>query len=66
MIRGAENKSACAIIINMAIAFGDNYQKLISDRQIDRIFEPGARQTQAQENFAMWSKAVERAKDWIE
>lgn len=50
----------------LAIGFWDDYQKLISDRQVDRVFEPGAGQTQAQENFAMWSKAVERAKDWIE
>ena len=50
----------------LAIGFWNDYHKLISDRQIDRVFEPGSRQTQAQENFAMWSKAVARAKDWIE
>ena len=50
----------------LAIGFWDDYQKLICDRQVDRVFEPGAGQTQAQENFAMWSKAVARAKDWIE
>lgn len=50
----------------LAIGFWDNYQKLISDRQVDRVFEPGAGQAQAQENFAIWSKAVERAKDWVE
>ncbi len=49
----------------IAIGFWDDYQKLISDRQIDRVFEPGAGQAQAQGNFAMWSKAVARAKDWI-
>ena len=49
----------------LAAGFWKNYQKLISDRQIDRVFEPGSGQTQAQENFAMWSKAVARAKDWI-
>jgi glycerol kinase len=50
----------------LAVGFWDEYQKLISDRQIDRVFEPGAGQAQAQDNFAMWSKAVARAKDWVE
>ena len=50
----------------LTVGFWNDYQKLISDRQVDRIFEPGAGQTQAQGNFAMWSKAVTRAKDWIE
>lgn len=50
----------------LAIGFWDDYQKLISDRQVDRIFEPGAGQSQAQENFNLWSKAVARAKNWIE
>ena len=50
----------------LAVGFWDDYQKLISDRQIDRVFEPGEGQTQAQDNFAMWSKAVARAKDWVE
>ena len=50
----------------LAVGFWDNYQKLASDRPVDRVFEPGAGQSQAQENFAMWSKAVTRAKNWIE
>ena len=50
----------------LAVGFWDDYQKLISDRQVDRVFEPGAGQTQAQDNFSMWSKAVARAKDWVE
>ncbi|HEY9771966.1 MAG TPA: glycerol kinase GlpK [Coleofasciculaceae cyanobacterium] len=50
----------------LAVGFWDNYQKLISDRQVERVFEPGAGQAQAQDNFAMWSKAVARAKNWIE
>ena len=50
----------------LAVGFWDDYQKLIGDRQVDRVFEPGAGQTQAQDNFAMWSKAVARAKDWVE
>lgn len=50
----------------LTVGFWDDYHQLVSDRQVDRVFEPGAGQTQAQENFAMWSKAVSRAKDWIE
>ncbi len=50
----------------LAIGFWDDYQKLISDRQIDRVFEPGAGQSQAQDNFTIWSKAVTRAKNWID
>ncbi len=50
----------------LAVGFWDNYQQLISDRQVDRVFEPGAGQAPAQDNFAMWSKAVARAKNWIE
>ena len=49
----------------LAVGFWNDYQKLVSDRQVDRVFEPGAGQTQAQENFVMWSKAVTRAKNWI-
>ena len=50
----------------LAVGFWDDYQKLISDRRVDKVFEPGTGQSQAQENFAMWSKAVTRAKNWIE
>ena len=49
----------------LAIGFWDDYQKLVSDREVEEI-KPGAGQKQAQENFAMWSKAVARAKDWVE
>lgn len=50
----------------LATGFWTDYSKLVGDRQVDRVFEPGAGQTQAQENFALWSKAVTRAKNWIE
>ena len=49
----------------LAVGFWSDYQKLVSDRPIEEI-KPGAGQKQAQENFAMWSKAVARAKDWVE
>ncbi|MGF1591482.1 MAG: glycerol kinase GlpK [Pleurocapsa sp.] len=50
----------------LTVGFWDNYQQLISDRQVDQVFKPGAGQAQAQANFTMWSKAVGRAKNWIE
>jgi len=49
----------------LAVGFYDDYQKLVCDREVEEI-KPGAGQKQAQENFAMWSKAVARAKDWVE
>ena len=50
----------------LAVGFWDDYNKLISDRKVDKVFEPGSGQSQAQDNFAMWSKAVTRAKNWID
>ena len=49
----------------LTVGFWSDYDKLISDRQVDKVFEPGEGQSQAQDNFAMWSKAVGRAKNWI-
>ena len=42
--------------------FWNNYQELIANRQIDRIFEPDQGQERAIANFAIWSEAVARAK----
>ena len=50
----------------LTVGFWSDYGKLIGDRKVDKVFEPGAGQSQAQDNFAMWSKAVTRAKNWIE
>ena len=49
----------------LASGFWDNYQELIANRQIDRIFEPDQGQERAIANFAIWSEAVARAKNWI-
>ena len=49
----------------LAIGFYDDYHKLVSDRAVEEI-KPGAGQQQAQANFKQWSKAVARAKDWVE
>ena len=50
----------------LAVGFWDDYHALIANRQIDRIFEPDQGQEQAVANFVIWSKAVKRAKNWIE
>ena len=49
----------------LAVGFWSDYQKLVGDREVETI-EPGAGRKQALENFAMWSKAVARAKNWVE
>ena len=46
----------------LASGFWDNYQELIANRQIDRIFEPDQGQERAIANFAIWSEAVSKAK----
>ncbi|NJL52708.1 MAG: glycerol kinase GlpK [Hydrococcus sp. SU_1_0] len=49
----------------LTIGFWTDYQQLVSDRPVE-TFEPRRGQAQAQENFALWSKAVARAKNWID
>lgn len=49
----------------LTVGFWSDYQQLIAQRQVDRVFEPGTGQIPAQENFALWSKAVTRAKNWV-
>ena len=50
----------------LAVGFWDDYSKLIASRQVDKIFEPGEGKRQAQDNFSIWKKAVQRAKNWID
>ena len=49
----------------LAIGFYDDYHKLVSDRAVEEI-KPGEGRQQALDNFKQWSKAVARAKDWVE
>ncbi|MBE9117598.1 glycerol kinase GlpK [Lusitaniella coriacea LEGE 07157] len=55
-----------AFAAGLAVGFWDSYDTLVSNRKIDRVFEPGTGATQAQANFTLWKKAVDRAKNWIE
>ncbi|GAB4539941.1 MAG: glycerol kinase GlpK [Pleurocapsa sp.] len=49
----------------LTVGYWDDYGALIANRQIDRVFEPRKGKTQAQDNFAIWEKAVTRAKNWL-
>jgi glycerol kinase len=55
-----------AFAAGLAVGFWDDYHALVDSRPIDRVFEPGQGADQAQENFHMWKKAVDRAKHWVE
>lgn len=48
----------------LAVGFWTDYAALIAQRQVERVFEPGAGQGQAQADFVVWQRAVERAKGW--
>ena len=49
-----------AFAAGLAIGFWDSYEKVVQQRQIDRIVEPGKECG----NFAIWQKAVQRTKHW--
>ena len=49
----------------LAVGFWNDYSQLIATRKIDRVFNPGEGATQAQNNFTIWQKAVERGKNWV-
>ena len=63
-IREATSQGA-AFGAGLTVGFWQDYSELIAGRSIDRIFEPGG-VAQAQEQFTLWQKAVERAKHWLE
>lgn len=50
----------------LGVGFWQDYQQLIAiaQHQIERTFQPGEGAKQAQANFAIWQKAVERTKNW--
>jgi glycerol kinase len=55
-----------AFAAGLAVGFWDDYQTLVQSRTIDRVFSPGVNAPQTQANFAIWKKAVDRAKHWAE
>lgn len=50
----------------LAVGFWDDYDQLMRGREVERIFEPREGKAEAQANFPIWKKAVERAKNWLE
>ena len=48
----------------LAVGFWQNYDTLIAERQIDRIFQPSDLNSLAQEGFQQWLQAVSRVKNW--
>lgn len=54
-----------AFAAGLAVGFWNDYETLISARQIDRIFEPSSNINQALDNYITWQKAVSRAKNWL-
>lgn len=55
-----------AFAAGLAVGLWDDYHTLVDGRQIDRVFEPSENAKKAQADFAIWQKAVERAKNWID
>ncbi|MEO8890277.1 MAG: FGGY-family carbohydrate kinase, partial [Coleofasciculaceae cyanobacterium] len=55
-----------AFAAGLAAGFWDDYQVLISRRQIDRVFLPSAEANQRLTSFVIWQKAVSRAKNWLD
>jgi glycerol kinase len=54
-----------AFAAGLAIGFWEDYETLVSQRPIDRIFHPDETATKhLQADFRIWQQAVERAKDW--
>ncbi len=54
-----------AFAAGLTVGLWDNYQKLVSNNRVGRVFEPSENSAQVQESFVIWQKAVSMAKDWI-
>jgi glycerol kinase len=55
-----------AFAAGLASGYWKDYRALVAARGIERVFEPGNKTPEAQGNYAMWQKAVERSKNWCE
>ncbi|GAB4380405.1 MAG: glycerol kinase GlpK [Elainellaceae cyanobacterium] len=55
-----------AFAAGLAAGFWTDYETLVNNRKIDRIFYPGQQSAQAQAHYPIWQKAVERGKHWAE
>ena len=55
-----------AFAAGLTVGLWDDYQKLLSNNKVGKVFEPNKNATKVQENFVVWQKAVCRAKNWID
>ena len=49
----------------LASGFWDDYEALIARRKLDCVFEPGREAQRIQDNYKIWQKALEKAKNWL-
>lgn len=54
-----------AFAAGISAGLWESHSQLVQNRQIDRVFTPGAGREQALVSYQTWQKAVERAKDWV-
>ena len=50
----------------LTVGLWDDYQKLVNNSKVGRVFDPNENSAKVQESFVVWQKAVSRAKHWIE
>ncbi|MEM6521712.1 MAG: glycerol kinase GlpK [Cyanobacteria bacterium P01_C01_bin.70] len=55
-----------AFAAGLASGYWQDYRALVNSRGIEKVFEPGEAAAEAQANYAMWKKAVDRSKNWVE
>ncbi|AGY57469.1 glycerol kinase GlpK [Gloeobacter kilaueensis] len=53
-----------AFAAGLGTGFWPDYDRLVAERPIDRTFVPGEHQLATQATFAIWQRAVERARYW--
>jgi glycerol kinase len=54
-----------AFAAGLAIGFWDDYEALVNQRKIDRVFYPEENRVSPQNSFITWQKAVQRSKNWV-
>lgn len=53
-----------AFAAGLTIGLWNDYSQLISQRIIEKVFEPNLDSSKIQDNYATWLRAVERGKNW--
>jgi glycerol kinase len=56
-----------AFAAGLTIGLWNDYSQLISQRKIEKVFEPNLKNSNIQDiqdNYATWLRAVERGKNW--